>query len=344
MDIKNDTSAYENISPSGMTHKSIKGKSAAATAVVLITAAVIIALAAAVIILAVKLNNTSKPVKHEYLYSDFIPAVNNRVYDFYNEGDSIILEDGYFGQIRLHAYSNVPKPTYNYDNLVFENNRYQYYENGVPVSKTGIDVSYHQENIDWEAVAADGIEFAILRVGYRGYESGQLNLDERFENYIEGAQAAGIDAGVYFYSQAVSVEEAIEEAEFVLKSIDDYRITYPVIFDWELPEDENARTRDMHPDTLTECAAAFCDTVADAGYIPMVYAGKRQALLKMDMSRLAGYDFWYPQYKDGFDIPEFNYDFQIWQYASDGKVNGINGGVDMNICFVDYTTTPRGRY
>ncbi len=307
--------------------------------------AIILVLTAAVIILVSKIHKLKYDIKHEFLLEDFVPAVNTRIYSFFNDGDSIFLEDSYFGQIRIPAYPNVPKASYDYDKLVFENNRYTYHdENGVVTSKTGIDISHHQMNIDWEKVAADGIDFALIRVGYRGYEEGKLNVDAQFKNHISGAIAAGIDVGVYFYSQAVTVTEAKEEAQLVLDSIDAYEITYPVIYDWELPDADNARTNGMNGETLTECAAAFCDTIADAGYLPMIYAGKRLSLLVMDMSKLYSYDFWYPQYKDGHNPPEYPYDFQIWQYASDGKVDGIDGDVDLNICFVDYTTTMRGRY
>ena len=231
----------------------------------------------------------------------------------------------------------VPVNTRDYGNLTLNSdNRYAYLVNGEDQSFTGIDVSYHQEHIDWEKVAADGVDFAIVRVGYRGYETGKLNKDDMVDEYIQGATAAGIDVGAYFYSQALTEEEAIEEAQFVCEILAPYDITYPVAFDWEITGDDAARTNDISPETLTKCAVAFCNEISAAGYTPMVYGNLRMALLKFDMRGLHQYDFWYAQYKDGHHPPEYPYELSIWQYASDGRVNGVSGDVDMNICFVDY--------
>ena len=194
------------------------------------------------------------------------------------------------------------------------------------------------DDIDWEAVKADGVDFAMIRLGYRGYESGQLNLDERFHEYAQGAVDAGLEIGVYFYSQAINASEAEEEARFVLNELSDYKITYPVVFDWEIVGDDTARTNSVSSEELNECASVFCNTIARGGYIPMIYSVKRMALLKYDLSRLAGFDFWLAEYRDE---PEFPYEFAMWQYASDGKVNGIEGEVDLNMSFVDYSKVRR---
>ena len=205
---------------------------------------------------------------------------------------------------------------------------------GVVTSRTGIDVSYHQGDINWESVADDGIDFVMIRAGYRGYESGEITLDTNFQQYAEGASDAGLDVGVYFFSQALNAEEAKEEANAVIETIKGYDISYPVVFDWEITGEETARTSDITVNEVTEATITFCDTVAEAGYIPMIYSVKKCALMKMDLSRLAGYHFWFSEYKDK---PTYPYDFQMWQYASDGQVNGINGEVDMNISFIDYS-------
>ncbi len=266
----------------------------------------------------------------------FVPIINNRVYDFFNEGETILLEDSYYGDIWISAFTDLPRHSYDYSGLKFKDGRYTYSENGTQISKTGIDVSYHQGEIDWQRVAADGIDFAIMRVGYRGYETGEINLDERFHTYINGALDAGIEVGVYFFSQAVTTEEAIEEANFVMEQVQRYDITFPIIYDWEIMESENARTNNIAPYTVTECAAAFCDTISDGGYTPMVYGSLKFALFKLDMSKLKAYDFWYAEYKHGYNEPLYPYDFKIWQYASDGRVDGIEGDVDLNICFDTY--------
>lgn len=268
---------------------------------------------------------------------DYIAAMNTNV-DEYPEADgNMLYHDDIYGDFSAEPLEGVPLNTFDWENLELgEDNRYTYYENGEAVSKTGIDVSYHQGDIDWERVAADGIDFAMIRIGYRGYEKGIMHRDELSESYISGAQAAGIDVGVYFYSQAVSEAEAREEAVYVCELIKDSEIKYPVVFDWELPDDSEARTLGTTTETLNKCAAAFCQEITDRGYTAMLYSNLKMALTKYDMQTLSAYDFWYVEYKDGHNPPSYPYELQMWQYASDGRVDGIDGYVDMNISFVDY--------
>ncbi len=268
---------------------------------------------------------------------DYIAAMNTNV-DEYPEADgNMLYHDDIYGDFSAEPLEGVPLNTLDWENLELgEDNRYTYYENGEAVSKTGIDVSYHQGDIDWERVAADGIDFAMIRIGYRGYEKGIMHRDELSESYISGAQAAGIDVGVYFYSQAVSEAEAREEAVYVCELIKDSEIKYPVVFDWELPDDSEARTLGTTTETLNKCAEAFCQEIADRGYTAMLYSNLKMALTKYDMQTLSAYDFWYVEYKDGHNPPSYPYELQMWQYASDGRVDGIDGYVDMNISFVDY--------
>lgn len=264
--------------------------------------------------------------------------------DFFSEEDEPVEEvmlyhDNIYGDIFVAPLDGVPLNTLDWSGLVLdERNRYTYYQNGEIVSKTGIDVSYHQNDIDWEKVAADGIDFAMIRIGYRGYEQGIMHCDELADSYIKGATAAGLDVGVYFYSQAVSEAEAREEAVFACELIKNYDIKYPVVFDWELPEDEGARTLGTTAETLNKCAEAFCAEVRERGYTAMLYSNLKMALTKYDMRSLSAYDFWYVEYKDGHNPPQYPYKLAMWQYASDGKVDGIDGYVDMNISFVDYAS------
>lgn len=265
---------------------------------------------------------------------EYVAADSNRIYSFFTGSEFIELDDYTYGKIQIPVLTNVPLHTYDYTNLNSSGKYFQYTENGAVTSKTGIDVSYHQGEIDWGKVAADGIDFVMIRVGYRGYETGNITIDKNFQQYINGASAAGLDVGVYFYSQALNAEEAKDEADAVIKAVSSYKITYPVVFDWEISGQETARTADVSVSDVTDAAIAFCDTVAEAGYIPMIYSVKKCALMKMDLSRLAGYHFWVAEYKDK---PTYPYDFKMWQYASDGYVDGINGNVDLNISFVDYS-------
>lgn len=197
----------------------------------------------------------------------------------------------------------------------------------------GIDVSAHQLEIDWEQVADAGVEFAMIRVGYRGYETGNLNLDQYFATNMEGALAAGLRVGIYFFSQATDVTEAEEEAAQVLEWIAPYEVTYPVVFDWEPVWEATARTNGVDDETVTECAKAFCEVVGDAGYIPMVYSNRNQAYDVMNLAELSDYDFWLAEYAPE---PEFRYHFEMWQYSCTGIVPGIEVPVDLNICLTDY--------
>ena len=180
-------------------------------------------------------------------------------------------------------------------------------------------------------VAADGIDFAMIRLGFRGYgESGVLKLDDRFEENLTGAKAAGLKVGVYFFSQAITVEEGLEEAKLVLDTLQGRELDFPVVFDQEEIYEADARTDNLDPSTASDIAVAFCDAVKDGGYNPMIYANTRWFVSQMDFSRLDGYSKWLAQY---YRTPFFPYQFQIWQYTSSGSVDGIQGNVDLNLCF-----------
>lgn len=224
----------------------------------------------------------------------------------------------------------LPPPDPNpYDALDFQ------YENNFlklidGVSVTGIDVSSWQYDIDWEQVAAAGVEFAMIRIGYRGYEKGTILPDKYAKANLEGAAAAGLDIGVYFFSQAVTPQEAEEEAYYVLGIIEDYEITMPVVYDWEHVSAENARTKDMDRDTLTRCAKAFLETIDTSGYTAMLYFNKTQSRKLLDLAQLKDYEFWLASYTDRMDFP---YEVRMWQYTNKGSVPGIETECDINIYF-----------
>ena len=201
---------------------------------------------------------------------------------------------------------------------------------GPETAHRGIDVSAHQQDIDWAAVAADGVEFAMLRVGYRGYTEGTTYLDEKFYDNVAGCRDNGIAVGVYFFSQAVSVEEALEEADITIRAIEGLDITYPVVYDWENVHQADARTADLDDETLTACADAFCRAVEEAGYTAAVYFNQAYGYGHFDLLELQDHVFWLAQYAD---TPDFYYAFQMWQYTNTGTVNGIAGDVDLNLSF-----------
>ena len=222
-------------------------------------------------------------------------------------------------------------PENSYDPAGFyEEGGFKRYKSEDTLASVGVDVSSHQQEIDWELVAANGVEFAMIRVGYRGYTEGEIQPDDYFVQNIEGARAAGLDVGVYFFSQALDEQEAIDEANYVLERIKPYSLSYPVIFDWEDIE-ADARTDGMDSVQLTKNAIAFCDTIEQAGYRAGVYFNQRFGYEEFDLESLQDYVFWLAEYND---TPSFSFHFQIWQYCNDGRVDGIKTDVDLNLAFL----------
>lgn len=209
-------------------------------------------------------------------------------------------------------------------------------------TRFGIDVSAYQnrasenQTIDWEAVAADGVEFAMVRVGLRGYSSGAISADQFYAENIEGAMAAGIETGVYFFAQAITVEEAIEEADFVISLLEGHEINGPVAYDWEM-HDATYRVYGTTPEMATACALAFCKRIEEAGYTPMIYAGQYVSYIKYDQGAIAPYLSWYPEYKSASSeklYPTFAYQMDYWQFSSSCSIAGIGGRVDANLQFL----------
>lgn len=194
----------------------------------------------------------------------------------------------------------------------------------------GVDVSRYQGDIDWEKVKKFGMEFAIIRVGGRFINSGGLYDDRLYKENIEGALAAGLEVGVYFFSQAISAEEGLEEAEYVLSCIEGYDLTMPVVIDWEYLGGDEARTYGVEPEAITDAVRAFCDRIREAGYEPMVYFNSYSGYIRMDLRELTDVKFWFAQYND---VPTFRYHFDMWQYSDQGRVDGIEGNVDLNLYF-----------
>ena len=249
------------------------------------------------------------------------------------EGMFCIL-DSDLGLVWTPIVENVPRETYNSANFT-EKNGLKYYEDANVRTVAGVDVSEFQGEVDFKAIADAGVEFVMIRVGWRGYVTGELGEDETFAANIKGARDAGLLVGVYFFSQATTPEEAAEEAAFVLERIADYDIAFPVVFDWEAVHDPEARTRDMSGDQITDCAVAFCEAVQQAGYRPCVYFYKSLAYYEYDLSRLANYEFWL---SEPYDIPDFYYRFSMWQYDVEGELPGVDETIDLNLCFVPVET------
>ena len=195
----------------------------------------------------------------------------------------------------------------------------------------GIDVSKYQGNIDWGAVAASGINFAIIRVGYRGSSSGALVQDPYFKKNISGATKAGIKVGLYFFTQAVNEAEAVEEASMAMSLASGYKVTYPIFIDTESAS--NGRANGLSKSTRTAVVKAFCQTVRNGGYKAGVYASKSWYANQLNASALNGYCIWVAQYNSSCT---YSGKYDMWQYSSKGSVSGIKGNVDMNISYTGY--------
>lgn len=234
-----------------------------------------------------------------------------------------------FYSFTLQALDNVPANSY--DNSAFQLKDGWMEYTGDAQATVGIDISYHQGEIDWKKVAADGIDFAMIRGAGRYYGSGKVFEDTQFRRNLQGAMDAGLDVGVYFFSQATTVQEAREEAQFLLQLLEKFSaFDGPVVFDWENIDYDTARTDGVDSNTITAAANAFCQEVEQAGYQPMIYFNRYIAYLHYNLEDVAQYPFWIAEYGSS---PNFRYDFQIWQYTDSGTVDGIQGPVDMNIGF-----------
>lgn len=198
-------------------------------------------------------------------------------------------------------------------------------------TRWGVDVSNYQGSIDWQTLKAQGIEFAYLRLGLRGYgEQGTLYTDRSFARYYEGAKAAGIDVGVYFFSQAVTVREAADEALFALELLDGRALDLPVYYDWEPVSADDSRTAVYDGRYLTAGAAAFCNIIERGGYTSGVYLNRQQGYYRYDLRSLAGRSLWVADYAD---YPDFYYAYDVWQYEHQARLDGVGEIVDLNLEF-----------
>ncbi len=194
----------------------------------------------------------------------------------------------------------------------------------------GIDVSKWNGSINWAKVKESGVNFAIIRIGYRGSTKGGLIDDSAFKANIEGASNAGIKVGVYWVTQAVNEVEAIEEASAVLSRISGYRVSYPVFLD---VESSGGRGDAIDKATRTVVCKTFCQTIQNSGYTAGIYANKNWMTNYIDASQLTGYKIWLAQYSK-----ECTYkgSYSMWQYTDSGSISGINGKVDLNLSYLGY--------
>ena len=218
--------------------------------------------------------------------------------------------------------------SYDWDNLVWDGD-FVSYEDDNYYSVQGIDVSAHQEYIDWDAVKASGVGFAMIRCGYRGYETGLIHKDPYFDYNMQECERLGIMRGVYFYSQATTSEEAREEADLTLKWTKGYDIELPIVFDMEEADTgPNGRILSLSRAEKTECAVTFLHRIQNAGYRAMIYNSTLLFDELFETEYLQEFETWVAEY---YERPRYPYVFSVWQYTADGTVPGIEGGTDMDL-------------
>lgn len=244
----------------------------------------------------------------------------------------VMLDSGQYYFLPLQE--DLAMNTYIDENFIAEENGLvSYQKDGEVLTKKGIDVSKYQGEIDWEAVKNDGIDYAIIRVGIRGYSEGGIVEDEFFRQNIEGAIANEIPVGVYFFTQAINEAEALEEANFVIEMLQGYQLTYPVYLDIEDVKKESCRTNGLTVEERTNNAKVFLERIREAGYEPALYGNMKSFLLMVDLASLEQYDKWFA----GYTLPiYYPYEYKMLQYSEKGRVAGVPAAVDVNICFKDY--------
>lgn len=220
----------------------------------------------------------------------------------------------------------IPENDYITENFYWEDGFLRYKERKHMI---GIDVSTHQQTIDWDAVADSGVEFAMIRAGFRGSTAGDLYEDDCFAYNLREAKAAGLKVGVYFFSQAISQEEAKQEAEYVCELLDGEKLDLPIFYDWEYLD---GRVYQPWLMPMTVCAIAFCEAIEEEGYEPGVYFNQDYGTNYLDLRRLEDYTLWLAEYGG---IPEFPYLYHCVQYTDNGTVPGIDGPVDLNLLFLE---------
>lgn len=248
----------------------------------------------------------------------------------------VLVPDGRGNEVWVKLYEDVPAMALRKADFVPADGYIDYIGDGAEALR-GIDVSEHQGEIDWAAVAQDGVEFAMIRVGYRGYTKGSLMEDQYFHANMEGALANGLRVGVYFFSQAITPEEAREEARFLLEKIAGYDVTLPVCYDWEALHGMNARTEGMSGSAITDCAIAFTDVIRSAGYKPAVYFYRDLGYHFYELDRLKNMEFWAAALGNA---PDFYYQHTMWQYSCTAQVPGVATDCDLDLYFIYPEKTP----
>lgn len=229
--------------------------------------------------------------------------------------------------------SFITKNKYDENGFIYKDPIMKYYENGKNISYMGVDISKETGLVDFVKLKNAGVQFVMLKVGARGYGNGQLTVDDTFTDYIQKASEAGLDIGVYFYSQAITKEEALEEANLVYENIKDYHLVYPIAFDMEKVSGDAARTDFLTREEKSNLALVFLDALKNVGYKGIIYGNKEWLIKEINLSTVGAYDIWLSQ--EG-EKPDYPYKYSMWQYTQSGTIDGINGDANLDICFINY--------
>lgn len=266
--------------------------------------------------------------------NEITPMVSVTPQPDYDDGEHVKIElsDGSSEWIKIS--DKIPRNNYDFTNLVNSGGKMKYLSDGKNVAFLGVDLSKYQDNVDFERLKGQGIDFCMLRVGARGYKTGALTQDENFETNYNLANEAGLDVGAYFFSQAISEDEAREEATMVLNALNGRKLTYPVAIDFESTPNDISRIDTLDKNERLAIVQAFVNRITEGGYKAMVYGNKEFLLKKIDIAKLTNSNIWLSQ-EDA--IPDYPYMYTMWQYTKEGELYGIDGLVDMNISFIDYS-------
>ncbi len=245
----------------------------------------------------------------------------------------LVTEDGTEEWVSINPY--MTKNTYDFSGLVYQYPIMKYYEDSEKVSHVGIRVSADDGDINFNRLKKAGVEFVMIQIGSRGYGSGDLMADDMFYENINKAIEAELDVGVTFFSQAVTKEEALEEAMRVIEGLQGFTIVYPVAFDMEYVKNDTARVQGLSKDEKTEIARTFMDAIEQAGYKAILYGNKEWLLRRVDLSKLISYDIWFTQEQD---TPDYPYRYTMWEYTKSAKLDGLEEPGKLSICFIDYAS------
>lgn len=253
--------------------------------------------------------------------------------DKYSKDEYIAVTDEKGNKRYYEISGDIAKNDYDLENSLVNENGFLSYKDNKREAIRGVDLSKYNGDVDFGKLKDNGIRFAMLRLGSRGYGTGKITLDEKFVEYAQNAQVAGIQIGAYFYSQAVNETEAVEEANYIVGAVSGFGVKYPIAIDIEKVEGDEARTDKLTTEERTAVVKMFCDAVKGYGYKPVIYATTDMLVAGLDLKELADYDVWLADY----DIPtDYPYRFSMWQYNKKGRIDGITGDIDLDLSFIDY--------